>query len=51
MRIRNLPFRPAHFLVAGLLLSASFASAQNTGWRRFDDTAQNGSADPSTPVF
>ncbi len=38
------------WLVAGLFLGASVASAQNTGWRRLNEPGPNQSADPSTPV-
>ncbi|MBZ5576759.1 MAG: hypothetical protein LAP40_09395 [Acidobacteriia bacterium] len=51
MKVLNPPFRSsAKWLAAGLLLSAAVASAQNTGWRRFDEPGPNPSADPSTPV-
>ena len=65
MRIPRVWFRSSACLVAGLMLT-SMASAQNTGWRRFDEPAQGQvsqvaanqappanpqiSADPSTPV-
>src|SRR5207237_4789768 len=36
--------------VPGLLRTAGFASAQNSGWRKLDEPGPNQSADPSTPV-
>lgn len=45
----QIPFRStSHFLVAGLLLAAAVAPAQNTGWRKLNVSDQ--SPDPSTPV-
>lgn len=53
MRFR-IPFHsPARYLFAGLLLTAVVASAQNTGWRRLNNSpaaVPDQSADPTTPV-
>ena len=45
------PFRSTtHYLLAGVLLTAGVATAQNTGWRRVSDAPSSQSANPSTPV-
>lgn len=50
MRVLN-PFRSTtHYVLAGVLLTAGVALAQNSGWRRVSDAPANPSADPSTPV-
>jgi hypothetical protein len=50
MKILN-PFRSTkQYLVAGVLLTAGVALAQNAGWRRVSDAPQNQSADPSNPI-
>ena len=50
MRFR-FPFGPSpQYLIAGLLLAAAAAPAQNTGWRKLNVSATDQSADPSTPV-
>lgn len=48
----DLPFRSTpRYLVAGLLLTAMLAPAQNTGWRRLNTSAADQTAaDPATPV-
>lgn len=50
--MKNLrPFRSSpHYVLAGMLLTAGVAMAQNTGWRRVSDAPSIQSADPSTPV-
>ena len=50
MRASKFCFASTAGVVAGLLLTAAVASAQNPGWRRFGDAGSNQSADPSTPV-
>ena len=49
----EIPFRPTScYLVAGLLLTAMLAPAQNTGWRRLNSAAaaDQSAGDPATPV-
>jgi hypothetical protein len=50
MKILN-PFRSTtQYLLAGVLLTAGVALAQNTGWRRVSDPPYSQAADPSTAV-